>query len=68
MPVHDAVGLNYKNGTTTEYQGKSASYMSYGVYALSDLILLPIIHGGRRSWHISINITASFSYGMCTRL
>ena len=27
MPLHDAVGINCKNGTTTEYQGADVKYM-----------------------------------------
>ena len=28
MPLHDVVGINCKNGATTEYQGPDAKYMS----------------------------------------
>ena len=27
MPLHDAVGINCKNGATTEYQGADVKYM-----------------------------------------
>ena len=27
MPVHDAVGINYKKGPTTGYQGEDVKYM-----------------------------------------
>ena len=27
MPIHDAVGINYKNGATIEYQGADVNYM-----------------------------------------
>ena len=27
MPLHDGVGINYKKGATTEYQGKDVKYM-----------------------------------------
>ena len=30
MPLHDAVGINCKNGTTTENQGSGASIWSKG--------------------------------------
>ena len=32
MPLHDAVGINSKEGTTTEYQGADSKYMGLGVY------------------------------------
>ena len=32
MPLHDAVGINYKKDATTEYQGADVKYMGYGVY------------------------------------
>ena len=28
MPLHDAVGINFKNGTTTENKGSGVKYMS----------------------------------------
>ena len=31
MPLHDAVGINCKQGATTEYQGADVKYMGYGV-------------------------------------
>ena len=31
MPVHDAVGINCKNGSTTENQGAHVKYLGYGV-------------------------------------
>ena len=43
MPLHDAVGINCKNGATTENQGSGVKYMGSGVYlddcvcVLSDL-------------------------------
>ena len=27
MPRHDAVGINFKNGATTEYKGADVKYM-----------------------------------------
>ena len=33
MPLHDAVGINCKNGATTENQATGVKYMGYGVYA-----------------------------------
>ena len=42
-PLHDADGINCKNGTTTENQAAYVKYMGYGVYmsmivcVLSDL-------------------------------
>ena len=27
MPLHDALGINYKNAATTEYQGADVAYM-----------------------------------------
>ena len=47
MPLHDVVGINCKNGATTENQGSSVKYMGYGVYlddcvcVLSDLTTTP---------------------------
>ena len=32
MPLHDAVGINCKNGATTENQGTDVKYTDYGVY------------------------------------
>ena len=32
MPLHDVVGINCKNGATTENQGSGVKYMGYGVY------------------------------------
>ena len=32
MPLHDAVGINYKRGATTENQDSAVKYMGYGVY------------------------------------
>ena len=32
MPLHDAVGINCKEGTTTEYQGADVKYMGKGVH------------------------------------
>ena len=32
MPLHDAVGINCKNGATTENQGSAIKYMGLGVY------------------------------------
>ena len=32
MPLHDAVGINCKKGTTTEYQGADDKYMDKGMY------------------------------------
>ena len=32
MPLHDVVGINCKKSATTENQGSSVKYMSYGVY------------------------------------
>ena len=32
MPLHDAVGVNYKNGTTTENQGEGVKCILQGVY------------------------------------
>ena len=43
MPLHDAVGINCKNGATTENQGSCVKYMGQLVYlddsvcVLSDL-------------------------------
>ena len=42
MPLHDAVGINCKNGVTTEYQGADVKYSAKGcmlmiVCVLSDL-------------------------------
>ena len=31
MPLHDAVGINRKNGATTENQGSGVKYMGYGL-------------------------------------
>ena len=36
MPLHDAVGINSKNGVTTENQGSDVKYM--GLIRLSDYI------------------------------
>ena len=30
MPLHDAVGINYKNGATTENQDSAVKYMAKG--------------------------------------
>ena len=32
MPLHDAVGINCKNGATTEFQGADVKYIGKGVY------------------------------------
>ena len=32
MPLHDAVGINCKKGTTSENQGSGVKYMGYVVY------------------------------------
>ena len=32
MLLHDAVGINCKKGTTTEYQSADVKYMGKGVY------------------------------------
>ena len=32
MQLHDAVGINCKNGATTENQGSGVKYMGQGVY------------------------------------
>ena len=32
MPLHDAFGINCKNGTATENQGADVKYMGKGVY------------------------------------
>ena len=32
MPLHDSVGINFKKGATTEYQGAYVKHMGYGVY------------------------------------
>ena len=38
MQLHDAVGINCKNGATPEYQGADVKYMGYnGCVHLSDL-------------------------------
>ena len=43
MPLHDAVGINCKKGTTTDNQRSGVKYVGYGVYlddcvhVLSDL-------------------------------
>ena len=43
MPLHDAVGINCKDGATTENHGTDVKYMGQGVYVddwvcvLSDL-------------------------------
>ena len=32
VPLHDAVGVNYKNCATTENQGADVKYLGYRVY------------------------------------
>ena len=32
MPLHDAVGVNYKNGATSENQGAGVNYKGSGAY------------------------------------
>ena len=32
MPLHDAVGINFKKGATTKNQGSGVKYMGLGVY------------------------------------
>ena len=32
LQLHDAVGINYKKGATTENQGADVKYVGYGVY------------------------------------
>ena len=69
MPLHDAVGINCKKGTTTENQGAGVKYMGIGVYVwclcvcvcvcvcvLSDLTWLLFLSWGRKSWYIIIII------------
>ena len=40
MPLHNAVWINSKKGTTTENQGSGVKYMGYGVY-LDDCVYPP---------------------------
>ena len=67
MPLHDAVGINCKKGATTENQGAGVKHMVVPfmplllmgvclmiVCLLSDLIWLPLLGGGRKSWYIII--------------
>ena len=60
MPLHDAVGIDCKNGTTTEIQGSGVKHMGLGVYlddcvcVLSDLTRLPLLGVERKSWYIII--------------
>ena len=32
MPLHDAVGINFKKGATTQNQGSSVKYKGSGMY------------------------------------
>ena len=43
MPLHDAVGINWKKGATTEIKGSGVKYMGYGVY-LDDSVCYPTRH------------------------
>ena len=58
MPLHDIVGINCKNGATTKNQGSCVRYICtkgcilMAVCVLSDLTWLPLLGGGRKSWHI----------------
>ena len=57
MPLHDAVGVTYKNGITTENQDSGAWYMGYGsVFGdFTGVIRLDINtppYQGRKSWYI----------------
>ena len=66
MPLHDAVGVNSKKGTTAENQGARVKYLGKEVYlddcvcvcvcVLSDLTWQPLIGGWRKSWYIIIII------------
>ena len=41
MPLHDAVGINYKKGATTENQDLAVKYMGEGVYLDDCVYVLP---------------------------
>ena len=38
MPLHDAVGINYEKGATTENKGTGVKNMGYGVCMLNDCV------------------------------
>ena len=38
MQLHDAVGINYKEGATTGNQGAGVKYMGLGEYMLCDCV------------------------------
>ena len=40
MPLHDAVGINCKNGSTTKNRGADVKYLGYGVYVDDCLCVL----------------------------
>ena len=40
MPLHDAVGINFENGATAEYQGAYVKYMGEVVYVDDDVCML----------------------------
>ena len=37
MPLHDAVGINWKNGATTENQGSGVKYMAKGCILMIEI-------------------------------
>ena len=41
MPLHDEVGINCKNGATTENQDSAVKYMGLGVYFDDCVCVLP---------------------------
>ena len=59
MPLHDTVGINCENCSTTENKPRVSGIRAKGcilmtVCVLSDLTLLPLLGVGRKSWYIII--------------
>ena len=57
MPLHDAVWINCKKGTTTDKKAQMSNiwakgYMLMIVCVLSDLTRLPLLGGGLKSLYI----------------
>ena len=61
MPLHDAVGINCKKGTTTEIKAQVSGLWAKGyiltVCVLSYLTRLPLLGVLRKSWYFIIIIT-----------
>ena len=65
MPLHDAVWINCKIGSTTENQGSAVKYMIFGLYVWwLCAAWLPLLGGVRKSWYIIIIIQFAIRLGL----